>query len=126
MTKAAKGTLRSGVPVLPVMDLGKAVAFYRERLGFRPLFCLDTAAAVTRDGVELHFWPCKDPELPRMSSCRIVVEGIRALYAEYQEAGVVHPNGKLTDQPWGYREFVALDLDGNALKFAEELNPNLA
>ena len=40
---------------------------------------------------------------------------------EQQEltAGVVHPNGPLTDQPWGYREFAALDSDGNLIKFGE-------
>ena len=38
-----------------------------------------------------------------------------------RRAGVVHPNGPLTDQPWGLREFAVLDGDGNMIKFGQRM-----
>ncbi len=46
-------------------------------------------------------------------------DDIETLYAEYQQAGVIHPNGTLEEKPWGLKEFVALDMDGNGLFFFE-------
>ena len=42
------------------------------------------------------------------------------------DAFLIHPNGKLSRQPWGFKEFVALDLHGNALRFAEDVTGGLA
>jgi hypothetical protein len=33
---------------------------------------------------------------------------------------VIHPNGLLEEKPWGGREFVILDLDGNGIFIFEE------
>ena len=116
----------AAIPVLPVLDLAKATEFYRDRLGFRTLFSSDGYAGVIRDTVELHLWVTTDPALARVTSCRLVVEGVDALYRELREKDVIHPKGALAAQPWGTKEFVALDLDGNALRFAEELTPGMA
>ena len=61
----------------------------------------------------------QNPELPRWTACRVNVVGVEELHAEYQRAGVIHPNGALMSQPWGFREFTALDLFGNAIVFGE-------
>lgn len=107
------------IPVLPAVDIAAVVAFYQWKLGFSRTFGGSEYAGVARDGVEIHFWKCDDPALPKSSSCRIEVEGIETLYEECRHAGVVHPNGALADKPWGFREFVAVDLYGNAIHFAE-------
>ena len=51
---------------------------------------------------------------------RIAVKGIEALYSEYQNrGGTVHPNGALKTQPWGTKEFGAIDPNGVCVTFQE-------
>ncbi len=119
--RLAATAFEHATPVLPALDLAQALDFYERRLGWRKVFCFPELgyAGLERNGATLHLWKCDDPEIPRNSSCRFRVRGVDALYAEYQAAGVVHPNGALELKPWGSREFIALDRDGNALHFAE-------
>ena len=58
-------------------------------------------------------------DIPKATSCRVDVVGIDRLYEEMSASGVIHPNGSLTDQPWGFREFAVLDNDGNMIKFGQ-------
>ncbi len=111
--------LLKAVPRFPVLDMAAALEFYEKRLGFARLFDYGDYAGVARSGFELHFFLMGDPQLPKWTACRVNVVGVDALYAECLAAGVVHPNGPLTDQPWGFREFTALDLYGNAIVFGE-------
>jgi hypothetical protein len=41
------------------------VAFYRDRLGFEPVFELAEYAGVAREGIEIHFWQCGDKRIAR-------------------------------------------------------------
>ena len=107
------------VPRFPVYDLRDALEFYEKRLGFRKLFELEGYAGVGRSDFELHLFKMDQPELPKWTSCRVNVRGVDALYAEYARARVIHPNGGLANQPWGFREFTVLDLCGNAIVFGE-------
>lgn len=112
--------LRRGIPVMAALDLQRTLSFYQQ-LGFAEVFMGPASMAVKRDDIEIHFWKCDDPEIPRHTSCRIEVEGIDALHAELEPHGILHPNGPLGDRPWGFREFAALDCDGNLLTFVERL-----
>ena len=103
------------IPKFPAANVQQAVAFYEQKLGFRKLFDYGDYAAVKRDDVEIHLWECHDKTIAENTACRIKVEGIETLYAEYRQAGVIHPNGALETKPWGMKEFFALDLDGNGL-----------
>ncbi|MGR3435703.1 MAG: bleomycin resistance protein [Shimia sp.] len=123
----------SAVPVLPVADVSAAVAFYVSRAAFRDLHAEDGYAVVSRDAVEIHLWRASDETwthregppvvsgaesfLAGTASCRVAVSGIETLFAEMKAAGIVHPNGPLTDKPYGLREFAVLDLDGNHVTF---------
>ena len=107
------------VPRFPVYDLRDALEFYEKRLGFRKLFELEGYAGVGRSDFELHLFKMDQPELPKWTSCRVNVRGVDALYAEYARARVIHPNGGLANQPWGFREFTVVDLCGNAIVFGE-------
>lgn len=116
----------SAIPALPVLDTTRAAIFYRERLGFTSLGDDDSMGMMVRDDVEIHLWEANDPGTPGAepylagsASCRIRVVGVTALYDEYTAAGVIHPNGRLRDQPWGDTDFTIVDLDGNALAFFE-------
>jgi hypothetical protein len=73
--------------------------------------------------VRIHLLQTDDPEVPKVTACRIDVTGIDALAAEMTAAGVVHPTAPLTDQPWGLREVGVLDGDGNLITFAEPVSP---
>lgn len=115
--------LQRAVPVLPSLDLDATQRFYADKLGFDAVARYPDYAVCARDGVQVHFTLTHDPELPRQTSCRIDVVGIEPLYEEYRAAGVVHPNGPLRHQPWGFTEFAVLDGDGNCLKFGERRPP---
>jgi catechol 2,3-dioxygenase-like lactoylglutathione lyase family enzyme len=111
--------LDSAVPVLPSLDIDASVSFFREKLGFSLAFQYPDYAGVERGSVQIHFWHCGDPSIPKVTSCRVHLRGVDALHEEVKGQGVVHPNGPLSDKPWGFREFTALDPFGNAIVFAE-------
>jgi catechol 2,3-dioxygenase-like lactoylglutathione lyase family enzyme len=113
-------TLDRAAPILASLDIERTVTFYCSRLGFSEVY-VDPGVwgIVSRDSVQIHFWPCTDVHIAENTSCRIYVTGIDALYAELVAHGIVHPNAPLADKPWGAREFGVLDPDGNLVTFAE-------
>ena len=118
MTKEDTSALLSATPVLPSLDIARTVAFYCDLLGFEEVHAAPREyGIVERGSVELHFWFTEDAALPKASGCRVQVTGIDGLYSLCQGAGIVHPNGALTEKSWGTREFAILDPDGNLLTF---------
>ncbi len=118
---AAGARVERAIPVLASLDIGATQQFYGEKLGFATVARHPDYGIVERDGVQIHFWLTDDAAVPRATSCRVDVHGIDELHAEMRASGVVHPNGPLTDQPWGLREFAVLDGDGNMIKFAQRM-----
>ncbi len=126
------------LPALPVADARRSVDFYCDRLGFSKVYAEDGFGIVRRDRAEIHLWQAADerwrsafnPERPIDSgaesflagtaSCRIAVEGVDELFAEY--ADHVHPNGRLGSTWWGTREFSITDLDSNLITFFERID----
>jgi catechol 2,3-dioxygenase-like lactoylglutathione lyase family enzyme len=113
--------LTAAVPILASLNMAESTAFYSEKLGFTCVHQEPAFAIVTRDEVALHFWLCDDPEIPKVTACRVQVQGIDGLYREWQPSGAIHPNGPLADKPWGMREFAVLDVHGNCLTFFERI-----
>ena len=114
--------MQIAVPVLASLNIDKTVDFYQTKLGFDRLGYKDKDYAVLcRDKIEIHFWKCNDKIHPENTSCYIRVHNVDGLHAEMKAAGVVHPNGPLTNQPWNIREFAILDEDGNMIKFGENI-----
>ena len=113
-------TFNSAAPVLASLDIERTVSFYCSRLGFTRVY-VDPGVwgIVTRDSVQIHFWPCSDKNVAENTSCRVYVSGIDALFSEFVPLGVVHPKASLEQKPWGSREFGILDPDGNLITFAE-------
>ena len=93
-----------------------------------------------RDEVEIHLWKsgdetwknksgalttnpvCSGAEsfLAGTASCRIEVQGINELFKEYKKQGVIYSQDTVVEeQPWGVREFPALDHHRNLLTFYE-------
>lgn len=118
----SKTQFRAGVPVLPSLDIDRAVEFYRDTLGFEIAFLSEEPyGIVVRDDVSIHLWQCSDPEIPTHCGCRIVVKGIEELYQEYEPLGVVHPNAPLEETCWGTKEFAIGDGDKNLITFEENV-----
>jgi uncharacterized glyoxalase superfamily protein PhnB len=111
--------LEAAIPVLPVADVPKAVAFYRDRLGFTPLFEYGPYAGVRRGPIEFHL---NGHGAPGPAAARIAVRGVDELYAELEKKGVIHPNEPLETKPFGMRQFSVLDADGNTITFAEPVS----
>ncbi len=114
-------------PVLPVQDVGAAIGFYVDRLGFSLAF-RDSEdhpryACVRRDGVELHLQWHDPSEWDRVERpmLRFVVPDIEALFDEYRGRDVFHDRTALRDTPWGTREFGFYDPDMNGLTFYRDL-----
>ena len=110
--------LKVAIPKLASLDVERSLTFF-EQLGFERCGSYPDYGIIKRDGVELHFWLCTDPSIPKETGCRIEVEGIDELFKEFSAQGVIHPNGRLSDKPWGVREFSILDIDGNLLTFQQ-------
>lgn len=120
-TSTGSATVLRAIPKLASLDLERTQRFWSDKLGFERLFTYADYGISGRDGVQVHFWLTDDVDIPKATGCRIDVTGVDALHDEMQAAGVVHPNGPLTDQPWGFREFSVLDGDGNLVTFGERL-----
>jgi catechol 2,3-dioxygenase-like lactoylglutathione lyase family enzyme len=112
--------LGRAIPVLPCLDIARAVEFYAEHLGFGMSFRFDDYAAVARDGVEIHLRLFKGSKAPNGGGCRIEVQGIESLFEECSNSGVVLGNGTLEGGTSSVREFAVQDGDGNLITFAED------
>ncbi|MEO0563031.1 MAG: VOC family protein [Chloroflexota bacterium] len=114
-------TFTRAVPVLASLNLSETAAFYTENLGFTVDFEYPNYLGVVRDGLHLHFWLCDDRHIAENTSCYVYAQNLMPLYEEYKAAGVVHPNGDLTEQAYGMRDFAILDSHGNLIRFGENI-----
>lgn len=114
-------------PQLLVDDLDRAIAYYRDKLGFELDFKYQSFyAAVTRDGVAIHLKcapkSAADREHRRQNEhldAYIAVSGIHGLFGELQLRGaqVLKP---LEERPWACFDFYVEDPDGYILCFSEQ------
>lgn len=109
--------LKGAVPVLPAKNVAEAVAFYRDKLGFMPLFDMGNYAGVGRGPVEFHLDGSDASAKP--ISARVNLEGVDALHDEINPKGIVMPTEPLETKPWGLRQFSVLDPFGNRITFAQ-------
>jgi catechol 2,3-dioxygenase-like lactoylglutathione lyase family enzyme len=126
------------IPALPVRDIGAAVAYFRDRMGFTPIHVDDGFAVLQREDARVHLWQAGDESWPGRedlheqpvrsgaesflagtASCRIETEDVDGLYAELASADVLHPVSRqgVTETDFGTREFATLDADGNLIEF---------
>lgn len=132
--------MKKSIPALPVQHIDKAIEFYQTKMGFSAPYKNDGFAKLIRDDVEIHLWASSDESwknrdtslsdfpicsgaesfLAGTASCRIEVQGIDELFEEYKRQGVIYsPDTVVEEQPWGKKEFPALDLHRNLLTFYE-------
>ncbi|MBY0416238.1 MAG: GNAT family N-acetyltransferase [Bdellovibrionales bacterium] len=114
--------LKSIQPLIPAIDVNLASDFYQKILGFKSAW-IDgnpaTMAIVYRGDIEIFLTINPDIEHAKKCSLRIAVENIEALYDEYSSKNIIHPNGELSVEPWGLKEFTITDLNGVCIVFHE-------
>ncbi len=134
--------MKKSIPALPVQNIKNAIDFYTARLGFSVPYSDNGFARIIRDDVEIHLWASSDETwknrgaslyarqivsgaesfLAGTASCRIEVQDIHEIFEEYKKQGVTYNSNTIVEtQPWGTREFPALDLHGNLLTFYEPI-----
>ena len=117
--------LSAAVPILPVRNLGRAVAFYGQ-LGFaaQPGSTSEYAILLC-DRSELHLRLAADlspadAESPSGIYFPLTPGTAAPLERGFREASIPILSA-LSPRPWGMREFVMADPDGNLLRFGESL-----
>jgi catechol 2,3-dioxygenase-like lactoylglutathione lyase family enzyme len=127
---SAKAVITAAEPQLFVADIKASCDFFTSKLGFTVVFTYGEPpyyAQVRRDGARLNLrcveQPVIDPgvrDREELLSASIVVataEAIKQLFLEFQSAGVTFGQ-TLKRKPWGARDFIVQDPDGNLLLFA--------
>ncbi len=113
--------IETAVPILASLNADETINFYTEKLGFNLVANWDGYLIFGKDKIQIHLWPCNDPEIPKATGCFLRVTGIDHIYAQYEPIGIVHPNGKLGIKPWRMKQFSVLDNNGNIINFGEEI-----
>lgn len=132
--------MKKTIPGIPVYDIEEAVSFYEDRFGFEGGYRDKEFAILNRDDVVIHLWAARDNRwklrsfflfirpvwsgaesfLAGTGGCRIEVENIEELFAEYRQKEVLYsPSTIVEETPWGTLEFPTLDLHRNLLTFYE-------
>jgi uncharacterized glyoxalase superfamily protein PhnB len=127
---ARRVNLNSTEAQLFVADIETSCEFYAAKLGFtvaflygEPPFC----GQVTRDNAKLNLRVVGEPvfagdvrEREQLLSASFTVgtaDEIERLFSSFEAAGVRF-HQKLLKQPWGARNFIIVDPDGNLILFA--------
>ena len=127
---ATKAIIAGAEPQLFVANIKPSCDFFAEKLGFAIVFTYGEPpfyAQVKRDGARLNL-RCVDravidPDFrdrEQLISAALTVataDEIKQLFLEFQEAGVTFFQ-TLKREPWGARDFIIRDIDGNLLLFA--------
>jgi uncharacterized glyoxalase superfamily protein PhnB len=127
---ATRPTLIAAEPQLFVADIDASCDFFTKMLGFKVAFVYGeppSYAQVMRDGARLNLRsmdrPVIDVELRQRESLLSAsmtvgtASEIEQLFHEMKSAGVVF-HQPLKTEPWGSRNFIVKDPDGNLLLFS--------
>jgi catechol 2,3-dioxygenase-like lactoylglutathione lyase family enzyme len=110
----------SSVPIVPARDIEATTGWYRDTLGFDVFLALDDYGIVGRGEAWVHFYgPSEIAPENSITMFRVGVHGIADLYEHCTAEGILYPDQPLAEQPWGFREFSVVDVDGNLVTFFE-------
>jgi catechol 2,3-dioxygenase-like lactoylglutathione lyase family enzyme len=111
---STKAVLAGAEPQLFVTDIKSSCDFFTSKLGFTVAFTYGAPpfyAQVMRDEARLNLRHIDRPVIDG------TVRDREALFAEFQTAGVTFFQ-TLKREPWGAKDFIVRDPDGNLLLFA--------
>ena len=130
----SKARIVSAEPQLLVTDIKRSCKFFQEKLGFSLVFSYGDPpyyAQIRRDAASLNLRCVEGPviesavrdreELLSASMTVATADEIKLLFLEFQSAGVAFSQ-TLKKQPWGAKNFIVKDPDGNLLLFAGPAN----
>ena len=120
------GRVNGIAPQLLVDDLDRAVAYYRDVLGFNVDFVYESVyAGVSRDGAAIHLKRAAKTVSDRAHrrendhlDAYVDVSNVDAIFAEVASRNANVTKG-LENQPWRCRDFWVEDVDGYILCFSE-------
>ena len=114
-----RSKINQPVPELPVKDVERSQAFYRDKLGFK-IGWIDptkTIGAVSKD--EAVIFLRKQPTfLP--NTHWVFADNVDEIYKEFTEASITISED-LETKPWGIRQFTIEDIDGNKFIFHHDI-----
>ena len=127
---SSRAVLTTAAPQLFVADIDASCAFFTQKLGFSIVFVYGDPpfyGQVKRDGALLDL-RCADAAVfdserrdrESLLSADMAVNSadeIKELFLEFESAGVAF-HQTLKKEPWGARNFIITDPDGNLLLFA--------
>jgi catechol 2,3-dioxygenase-like lactoylglutathione lyase family enzyme len=129
-TISTKAVIAAAEPQLFVADIASSCDFFTRKLGFVMAFTYGEPpfyAQVKRDGARINLRCVEHPVIDaalrdreQLLSAALTVataQEIKALFLEFQAAGVTFFQ-TLKREPWGARNFIVRDPDGNLLLFA--------
>lgn len=101
-------------PMLPVLDVRRAQAYYRDVFGFRIAWIWrEEVGAVYNDRTEIFLVRAQPPITPTCSFVR--VENADAVLGVYRERGAQIVE-EIASHPWGVREFTVEDEYGHRFR----------
>jgi predicted enzyme related to lactoylglutathione lyase len=105
-----------GVTVIPVSDLERSLAFYRDVLGFTVSFSYQGFyAGIEMGPVQLHL-SAKPRSAPGTGSVYIFADEVDEYYAAVRVKGANAPEPP-KNFPYGMRDFAVFDPDNNQIGF---------
>lgn len=125
---AAEAKILESEPEIYVANIGRSLQFFVAKLGFTKGFDYGAPpfyAQVKRGNARMNLRLVCEPvyvgdirEREQLLAASFTVENIKALFAEFEAAGVEF-HMRLKRQPWGAQNFILRDPDGNLILFAE-------
>ena len=112
-------------PKLPMRNKAATIEYYVTRLGFTIFGNTDYPhhLMVEKDNIQIHFFEFKELD-PTQNYGQVYIrtDDIDKLHQSMLDNHVtIHPNGDVSNRPWGQREFHLLDPDNNLLTFGQSL-----
>ena len=106
--------LRSS-PIYPVADIDGSIAWYQRIFGFEPTLVNDVYAILQRDDVRIHLLKkgAGDLVIPGPVQAQFWIDGELDELFEKVKSQRVRIVQAPQDQPWGHRDFMVEDPDGN-------------
>jgi predicted enzyme related to lactoylglutathione lyase len=111
------GLLEKIMPGLPLSDVQSGVDYYRKALGFTVNYEQDDLAVMDRDDVRV-LLVARTEQHKGIGSAYAYVHNADELHAELRRRGA-KVQGEPVSQPWGLREFLVLDIEGNQITFGQ-------
>jgi predicted enzyme related to lactoylglutathione lyase len=109
--------LEKALPSLPCTDVAAAVAHYRDVLGFKINHQQHDLGVMDRDAITL-LLVARTARQTGIGSAYFYIADADALHAELTAKGA-DVQGEPVSYPWGLRDFLVFDLEGNELRFGQ-------